>query len=273
MSLSQDDYDALKAFLASAIGLVLGDNRQYLVATRLQSLLTEFGFASVTELVEGLRTNRPSSLRERVIDAMTTKETSWFRDRYPFTALAGEMLPTLTGKPRVRIWSAACATGQEAYSIAMLLHDRPSSELGFMAKRVEILASDIAASVIDYARRGCYSKSSLDRGLPLRYIDRYFLSTGDCWQVKPILRNAVQFRVHNLLQSFALLGRFEIIFCRNALIYFALPTRCDIVRRFCQILNPGGYLVLGGSESLSGCDTELIMQRTAGGVYYRKPLR
>jgi len=269
-SINPTDYRALQDFLKKAIGLALGDNRQYLVETRLRPLLSEYRLDGFGELLEGLRNGQPQALREHVIEAMTTQETSWLRDRYPFVTLEQTILPSLDHRKRLRIWSAACSTGQEAYSIAMIIHGLKQARPCRLQSNVDILATDVSQNAIKEAIHGCYPKTALTRGLSTEQIQRYFRAAGDCWQVSPQLRGYIRFQVHNLLNSYALLGRFDVIFCRNTLIYFEQSMRCDILRRIAQTLTPGGFLILGGSESVGECAPELAMAKTAGGVYYHK---
>ncbi len=270
-NISPAEYDGLQRFLADSIGLILGEGREYLVTARLRPIMSEYGFSTIWALLKGLESGQPPALRALVIDAMTTQETSWLRDRYPFQALARIMLPSLIGQPRVRIWSAACATGQETYSIAMTVETFKQDLPAAMA--VEILGTDISPQAIAMATRGCYPASLPLRGLDPVLTKRFFQLRDDCWEVAVNLREMVRFRIHNLLDSYAPLGRFDIIFCRNSLIYFALDTRCDILRKIGQVLKPGGFLMLGGSESIANCPVELTMHKTEGGVYYRKQER
>jgi len=269
--ISADEYEEFRGFLESACGIVLGDNKQYLVSSRLNRLVADYGLKSVGELVARLRREPGSELRNRIIEAMTTNETSWFRDNHPFAALKEVIFPDF-GKQRrnpVRIWSSACSSGQEPYSIAMTLHEFQMAQPGVFNADVQIIATDISPAVLQAAKAGRYDELSMARGLSPERKKRYFQPHGQQWEVSPLIRSRVQFRDLNLLQSYALLGRFDVIFCRNVLIYFSSDSKRDILTRMARTLNPGGYLLLGGSESLTGVSDLFEMQRHLGGVIYR----
>ncbi len=269
--ISAQDYKDFRAFLENACGIVLGENKQYLVSSRLNRVVADFKLESVGELVAQLRRDSRSELRNRVVEAMTTNETSWFRDNHPFAALKDVILPEL-GKSRrnpVRIWSAACSSGQEPYSIAMTLHEFQMGQPGALNADVQIVATDISPAVLQAAKAGRYDELSMARGLSPERRKRYFQQHGQQWEVSPVIRSRVQFRDLNLLQSYALLGRFDVIFCRNVLIYFSSESKRDILTRMARALNPGGYLLLGGSESLAGVSDLFEMHRHLGGVIYR----
>ncbi len=271
--ISPQEYDTFRRFLEEASGIVLGDNKHYLVTSRLNRLTEEFGFASLGELLEALRQGRDRRLQERVVDAMTTNETSWFRDGYPYEMLKNSILPELAQRKvnPLRIWSAASSTGQEAYSISMVVHEFQKANPGALPGRVEIVGTDISASVVRQAREGKYDDLSMARGLSPERKAAFFTDSGDGgWVVRPEIRARTRFTELNLLKSYALLGRFEIIFCRNVLIYFSGELKRDILDRMAQVLNPGGYLFLGGSETPSGYSRAYEMVRFPEGVVYRK---
>ncbi len=271
--LSSQDYDAFRHFLEEASGIVLGDNKHYLVTSRLNRLTEEFRFESLGALLEALRQGRDRKLQERVVDAMTTNETSWFRDTYPYEMLKNSILPELARRKvnPLRIWSAASSTGQEAYSISMVIHEFQQANPGALPGRVEIVGTDISASVVAQARQGRYDDLSMARGLTPERKSRFFTDNGDgSWSVKPEIKARTRFTELNLLKSYALLGRFDIIFCRNVLIYFSSELKTDILDRMAQVLNPGGYLFLGGSETPSGYSRAYEMVRFPEGVVYRK---
>lgn len=267
-----EEYEEFRAFLEKACGIVLGDNKQYLVSSRLNRVLAEYELDSVGELTAMLRRS-PSAggLRDRIIEAMTTNETSWFRDRSPFGALSQQILPELArhGSGPLRIWSAACSSGQEPYSISMAVTEFQLANPGVLNREVQIMATDISPAMLRVARSARYDNLAMGRGISPEHKKRYFRQHGDSWEVIPEVRSRVQFRDLNLLQSFALLGRFDVIFCRNVLIYFSTASKRDILRRMTQALNPGGYLLLGGSESLTGVSEAYEMVRAGGGVVYR----
>jgi chemotaxis protein methyltransferase CheR len=269
--MTREDYEEFRAFLADACGITLGDNKQYLVSSRLSPLMLEFNIVSIRELVERVRRDRHSTLTERIIDAMTTNETQWFRDQFPFeilkqTILAG--IPRNLAQP-VRIWSAACSSGQEPYSIAISVHEYLLKNPGTLPAGVQILATDISPTVLKQAALGVYDGVAIARGLSGERRQRYFLPEGSQWVVKPDVRRLVSFRELNLCQGYEVLGKFDVIFCRNVLIYFAPQLKRDIIMRMSQALNPGGYLFLGAAESISNYSDAFEMLRLDGGIAYR----
>ena len=269
--ISSEEYRDFRTFLEGACGIVLGENKQYLVSSRLTRVMHEFGLKTFGELMSAVKREAHSPLRNRIVEAMTTNETSWFRDNHPFVTLKEHVFPEL-GKTRrgpVRVWSAACSSGQEAYSISMVVHEFQMSNPGVMNNEVSIIATDISPGVVNQAKSGRYDTLSMARGLSPERKQRYFLVDGVMAEVIPAIRARVQFRELNLLQSYALLGRFDIIFLRNVLIYFSGVSKRDILERMARSLNPGGYLFLGGSESLTGLSDAFEMVRHGGGVVYR----
>jgi len=269
-TLGADDYRAFCRELEDAAGIVLGDNKEYLVVSRTRRLLAELGLGSVGELLTQLRSGAVPGLRDRVIDVMTTNETSWFRDGYPFTALRQRILPELAAarRDRVRCWSAACSYGQEAYSIAMVFEEFRRAAPGVFGGGLSVLATDISATALHGASAGRYDHLAMARGLPADFRQRYFRPQGALWEVVPQLREKVSFQLLNLLDDFRGVGRFEVIFCRNVLIYIGPKARAEILSRLAARLEPGGYLVLGGSEPLTDPGFEMI--RHEGGLLYRR---
>ena len=270
--LSKNQYDDFRIFLEQSCGIVLGDNKHYLVTSRLNRLTQEFSFSSLGTLLDALKKNNDSKLKERVIDAMTTNETSWFRDGYPYELMRESLLGEITKtKPtRLRIWSAACSTGQEPYSISMTFHEFQQKNPGMLNVPLEIVGTDISSTVLNIAKSARYDELSLSRGLSEQRRNQFFTKAdGNRWQLIDKLRMPVRFTEINLLQSYSLLGRFDVIFCRNVLIYFSSELKSDILTRMAQILNPGGYLILGGSESPTGYCRAYEMVRYPQGVVYR----
>ena len=269
-SLPAKDYDTFRKYLEDACGIVLGENKHYLVTSRLKRVTEEFSFPSLTEMMQSLTSGNDRKLREKVIDAMTTNETMWFRDTYPFEILKNDLYPEL-GKSRqpVRIWSAASSTGQEAYSISMTTSEFQQSRPGVLSADVEIVGTDISQTVVNQAKKAEYDELSVIRGLSPERRDRFFTRQGDHWQVKPDITRRTRFTELNLLNNYSLLGKFDIIFCRNVLIYFSSELKTDILERMAQILKPNGYLILGGSESPTGYTKAFEMVRFSSGVVYR----
>lgn len=263
-----EHYQAFRAFLEQSCGIVLGDNKQYLVSSRLGHLMQREGIKDLGELVYRVQQHGGQRLRGMVIEAMTTNETQWFRDTYPFTILQDTLLPEFVkrGQQQLRIWSAACSSGQEAYSLSIALEEYRARGARIEA---EIVGTDISPAMIAQAKEARYTASTINRGLSAERRDRYFQRNGEDWQVRPEIRRRAQFMVHNLLDSYASLGRFDIIFCRNVLIYFSADSRENILNRMIQQMRPGGYLIVGASESLARHANDLQMIRSHGGVIYR----
>ncbi|MGQ9831600.1 MAG: CheR family methyltransferase [Thermochromatium sp.] len=266
------DYAEFARFLSESCGLVLGENRQYLVASRLSRLLDEFGYDKVEDLLQALRQSSNPALKSRVIDAMTTNETSWFRDGYPFEILRHVLLPELEARKKpIRIWSAACSSGQEPYSIAIVVAEWEAS---FPPKvsPVSILATDVSESVLAEARAGLYDGLSIVRGLTPEQRQRYFDKVENGHRIKPDIQRRVRFQKLNLLDSYAALGKFDIIFCRNVLIYFSPETKRRVFDALARQMDPGGYLFLGASESASSyTDAFEIVRTPQGSLLRRRP--
>ena len=265
-----EEYESFRDFLEQACGIMLGDNKHYLVVSRLGPVMAQYSLSSLGELMGRLKNGRTPGLRERIIEAMTTNETFWFRDGYPFETLKQRILPELVqkGVRPLRIWSAACSSGQEPYSISMAVHEYTLSRPG-VAIDVQILATDISSAVLNEGKAGLYDAQALTRGLSEERRQRFFQSRGERWEVVSEIRARVTWREQNLLQSFALLGRFDAIFCRNALIYFSTACKRDIITRLAKAMSPGGYLILGAAESLVNHSDAFEMLRCHPGVMYR----
>ncbi len=271
--LSKEQYDNFRGFLEDSCGIVLGDNKHYLVTSRLNKLTHEFSFDSLSTMLDELKRKNDAKLKERVIDAMTTNETSWFRDNYPYELLKENLIHEVikNNKPnRFRIWSAACSTGQEPYSISMSISEFQMKNPGMLSMPIEIVGTDISNTVLDIARRAEYDQLSASRGLPEEKKKLFFTSIdGNRWKLNDKIKSIVKFNEINLLQNYTLIGKFDLIFCRNVLIYFSADLKSDILNRMAQILNPGGFLILGGSESPTGYSRAFEMTRFPQGVVYR----
>ena len=272
-TLSPEEYRIFQEFLQKTCGIVLGENKHYLVTSRLIGLLEEFGVSSVSELLAQLRNGRAAALQDRVIEAMTTNETFWFRDGFPFEIYRNQLLPELAAKnaSSVKIWCAACSTGQEPYSLSIATQEYLQVQPGRLKAPVQIVGTDISPAVLREAAAARYDALSIARGLSPERRQRYFTVTPEGrFEVRPEIRQRVSFRVLNLLQSYSAMGKFDIIFCRNVLIYFSVDLKRDIVERLGQCLNPGGILFLGASESMAGLSSAFEMVRCNPGVMYRK---
>ncbi|MDY6798311.1 MAG: protein-glutamate O-methyltransferase CheR [Pseudomonadota bacterium] len=269
--ITPQEYEAFKSFLQDACGILLGDNKQYLVKSRLWRILEENQLNSLGELLERMRRPGRSTLKEVVTDAMTTNETLWFRDNHPFRILSEKLLPEFVRqkKTSLRIWSAACSSGQEPYSTAMVIEEFRRQCPGQIGD-VRITATDISKSVLEVARRGEYEMIAIGRGLSPERQQQFFTpATNGGWQIKPQIRNMVEFKELNLLERY-MLGKFDLVMCRNVLIYFSADLKRDILKRIHATLNPGGYLILGASESLNGLSDLYEMVQCHPGIIYRK---
>ena len=266
--IAPEHYQAFRAFLEQSCGIVLGDNKQYLVSSRLGHVMEREGIKDLGELVYRVQQPRGQQLRGAVIEAMTTNETQWFRDSYPFTILQESLLPEFVkrGTQQLRIWSAACSSGQEAYSLSIALEEYRAKGARIDA---EIVGTDISPAMVAQAKEASYAASTINRGLSPERRDRYFQRSGENWVIRPEVKRRTQFLVHNLLDSYVSLGKFDIVFCRNVLIYFSAESRESILKRMIQQMRPGGYLIVGASESLARHAGELEMVRSHGGVIYR----
>lgn len=281
--LSPSTFDRLAQLIHGLCGLVLSTDKSYLVHHRLEPIVDQFGLRSYEELCDRLRAPGFSPLHEQVIEAITTHETSFFRDGHPFEALRQILLPGLIEtarrrkrelalRPHGRIWCAGAATGEEAYSVAMLLDDlthaqaRRDLDLG----DVSVLATDISPGVLEVARAGVYSERDVTRGVPPAYQRRYFQQQGAGWQIVEPLRRVIDFRRANLLDGTSSAGPFDLILCRNVLIYFNEETRRRICRRFHAALCPGGALLLGAAENLYGIADGFISEQVGPAFFYRK---
>jgi chemotaxis protein methyltransferase CheR len=268
--MTEADFAFLRDLLRQRSGLSLGPEKRYLVESRLMPLARAAGLSSLTDVVTALRRGQDTGFVRSVVDAMATHETLFFRDRVPFDILHDSFLPAFaasrpTGRP-LRIWSAAASTGQEAYSVAMLVRDLKGT-LG--ARPVEIVATDMSESAIARARAGLYSQFEVQRGLPIRRLLQHFTQSEAGWQISADLRAMVTFRVFNLLDDIRPLGHFDIVLCRNLLIYLDRPTKQKLLAKLAGALAPDGVLCLGGPESALGLCSALIPHPAVQGFFLR----
>ena len=270
--LDDKEYVLFRNFLEQQCGIVLGDNKQYLVKSRLAPLMQRFGLSSLSELLNKTLSPFERQLRSAVIDAMTTNETLWFRDTYPYELLKKQIFPELEKTSRtVKIWSAASSSGQEPYSIAMTALEYQQTRPGSFSLGVNVLGTDISNTMLEHCQRAEYDGLALSRGLSPERRSKFFDDSGNgMMRLKDAVRKNVSFRHLNLLDSYTLLGKFDIIFCRNVLIYFSPEVKIKIIKQFSQALNPRGYLFLGASESLSSLNNDFDMVRCNPGIVYRK---
>ena len=268
-TLTAADYLALHDFLECQAGIRLGAGKEYLVVSRLGRLLSEFGLCGFDGLVARLAEYGDGRLQTAVVDAMTTNETFWFRDSTHFRVLVDGLLAE-TRSPRLRIWSAAASTGQEAYTAAICLQDAMQAGVVSRSLHYEILGTDISPTAVQEAQGASYCGVAAARGLSDAQRRRYFREQGGCIELLPPYRKGISFRTFNLLKPFDPLGRFDVVFCRNVLIYFSQERKRDIVVRIARALNPGGHLFLGSTESISGHEDLFEMRSIAGGLVYRR---
>ena len=261
------DYDYLRKLLKDRSGLVLSVDKQYLVESRLTPLARKAGIASLGELVAKLRSNN-ERLAVDVVEAMTTNESFFYRDKIPFDHFRDTIMPGLLAararERRLRIWCAAASTGQEPYSLAMCLKEMKDKLVGW---RVEILGTDLSTEVLEKAKAGVYSQFEVQRGLPIQMLVKHFSQVGDTWQISPEIRAMVQYRPLNLLSDFAHLGSFDVVFCRNVLIYFDQETKIGVLNRIARLLDPDGFLVLGAAETVVGLTESLKPLADRRGLY------
>lgn len=244
------DYEYLRKLLKDRSGLLLSSDKQYLIESRLLPLARKAGLSGIGDLVQKIK-NGSEAMIVDVVEAMTTNETFFFRDKIPFEHVRDTVLPELlkarAARRSLRIWCAAASSGQEPYSLAMLLKD--SVQAGW---RVEIVATDLSQEILEKAKSGIYSQFEVQRGLPIQLLVQHFKQVGEVWQLNPDIRAMVQYRQLNLLQDFSHLGKFDIIFCRNVLIYFDQSTKIDVFNRLLKTNETDGYLFLGAAETVVG---------------------
>lgn len=271
ISLTQEEFELLRKLIEENSGISLGDAKGYLVESRLQPLLKESGCTTFKEFyLKSL--DRRNGLIDKIIDAMTTHETLWFRDVTPFITLREKVLPELlktAQRRKVRIWSAGCSTGQEPYSIAITVHEYAITHPGLTPSRFEILATDISYSALFTAIAGRYHGLGISRGMNQDTLGKYFIKNNYFYDIKNEIKSMVTFKQMNLQAPFTLLGHFDIIFCRNVIIYFSERFKKELFVRFYQSLQPRGFLFLGYSENLGGLsgDFEPIQYKKA--LFYR----
>jgi len=273
--ISTVEFKLLRDYIQEHCGICLGEEKAYLIETRLAGLMVQNGCTDFGAFYRMARNDPSPQLREKIIDAMTTNETLWFRDTHPFAILREKLLPALAeeilagNRYRIRLWSAACSTGQEPYSIAMTIHEFCRTHPGIQPSHFEIIASDISPSALFLAKAGTYDENSLRRGLPDEMRQRYFNPIGPNWRVKDEVKNLVSFRKFNLQDPMDPLGHFDIIFCRYVTIYFAEDFKRRIFNGLGRLVAPSGHLMVSAVESLRGIADQFLPMTHAGGLYYQ----
>lgn len=248
-----EDFEMLAQLLKQRSGLVLTKDKAYLLETRLMPVARRHGFGNLDELAQAVRAKKEEKLVSDITEAMTTNESLFFRDQKPFDILRDKVLPQMmenrSSARKIRIWSAACSSGQEPYSIAMLLKEQQAKLNGW---RIEILGTDISLEMLSKAKAGLYTQFEVQRGMPIQMLIKYFKQNGDKWLLDSGLRSMVQYREFNLLEHPRGLGQFDIVFCRNVLIYFDQQTKSKVLENIATIMPKDGVLYLGGAETVLG---------------------
>jgi chemotaxis protein methyltransferase CheR len=271
-SIRAAEYNQFRQKLEQYCGIMLGDNKEYLITSRLRRLLENEKLANLSELMSAM--DRNLTLKGMVVDAMTTNETLWFRDDHPFKIFSEKLLPELAKVRRpLRIWSAACSTGQEPYSLSIAIEEFKRTNPGMLGD-VKIIATDISPTALAIAKEGVYSQLALRRGMGDVYLKKYFQQQAENkWKINSEIKNRIEFRSLNLQTNFSLLGKFDIVFCRNVLIYFSADFKMDILKRIHGTLQNDGHLFIGASEGVSNLTDFYKMQQFNPGISYQaKPI-
>ena len=267
--MTPEDIEHLAVMLKARSGLILGSDKTYLIESRLAPVARREGFSTVSALLNALRSKRDEKLIATVTDAMTTNETFFFRDKVPFDQFKSDILPALA-KSRIngdiKIWCAACSTGQEPYSLAMLM-----DEMHMLYPRVnlDILATDISDRCLEKAQAGLYTQFEVQRGLPIQMMVRNFEKVDEMWRISPKLRASIRFKKLNLLEDLRSVGRMDVVYCRNVLIYFDLETKKRVLEQIATILPDDGYLFLGAAETVLGITNAFKPMAGMRGLYIK----
>lgn len=266
--MKQEDFDFLSSIIKKRSGLVLTKEKAYLLESRLMPIARKMNLKDLEELTKVVREKSDEKTLEAITEAMTTNETFFFRDQKPFDQFRQVIIPHIlkvrAAKRSLRIWSAACSSGQEAYSLAMILSDEAAKFAGW---KIEIIGTDLSQEIVDKAKQGVYSQFEVQRGLPVTMLVKYFRQDGEKWLISDKIKSMAQFKTLNLLTDWGPIGTFDVIFCRNVLIYFDQPTKAKILERMAQIMPPDGSLFLGGAESVLGITDKLKGVDAHRGIY------
>lgn len=271
LKITTDEIKVISDYVYKISGIALDASKAYLIETRLSSLAEANDCRSYSELYYKSKTDPTRKLERKIIDAITTGETLFFRDQSPFEMLRCKILPDLIDKRKaqasknIRIWSAACSTGQEIYSIAITLRE---TLFDIARYSIKLIGTDISDEAVSRASYGSYNKFEIERGLPPDKLTKYFLSSGNVYRIKDEIRGMATFQKQNLLEPFNGFGKFDIIFCRNVAIYFTPQDRINLFNRLADVLEPDGYLIIGSTEFLSGVSERFVANRHLRSVYY-----
>lgn len=264
-----EDYELFSVLVKQRSGLVLTKDKAYLLESRLTPIARKFGVKTLDELATKVRNSRDEALLRDITEAMTTNESFFFRDQKPFdqfrTLLLPYFLKSRANKKHLRIWSAASSSGQEAYSLAMILSEEAAKLQGW---KIEILGTDLSLEMVDRAKAGLYTQFEAQRGLPITMLVKYFSqAAADKWQIKDNIRNMVQYKQMNLLADFGPIGVFDIVYCRNVLIYFDQPTKGKVLESMANVMAPDSALFLGGAETVFGISNRFKPMENERGIY------
>ena len=272
--LDNNEFRLLRDYVEKNCGIHVDEQKAYLVETRLLPLMVENGCRTFTEFYYKAIADKSLKLRDKIIDAMTTNETLWFRDQYPYTILTQEILPAFATeiangtRKTIRIWSAACSTGQEPYSVAITIREYARLK-GLDTSCFEIIATDISPTVLFLAQNGRYDSLIMSRGMPDDLRKSYFQTNGKVWTIDDSIKKAVSFRKLNLQEDFSFMGKLDIIFCRNVLIYFSEPFKRNILNRMSKLLQANGTLFVGASESIISYSNDYVMKQSGKSIFYK----
>lgn len=263
-----EDFDLFANLVRSESGLVLSRDKAYLLETRLMPVARKHGLKGLEDLAATVRSRRDRKVIDDITEAMTTNESLFFRDSKPFDQFRDLVLPALLEKrvmqKRIRIWSAASSSGQEPYSLAMILKEQAAKWAGW---RIEILGTDISREMLEKAQSGLYTQFEVQRGLPITLLVKYFKQIGDKWQLDPAIRAMVQYKFFNLLEEPTALGKFDVVYCRNVLIYFDQDTKRQVLERIAKLMPDDGILYLGGAETVLGVTDKFAPVTGVRGMY------
>ncbi len=263
-----NDFDLICRILKERSGLTLAKDKAYLLESRLLPVARKWKFTNFEELARVIRTKPDEALLRDITEAMTTNESFFFRDIKPFDQFRDIVLPHMlkarAQQKSIRIWSAACSSGQEPYTLAMVLSEQAAKLAGW---KIEIVATDLSTEILSKAREGFYSQFEVQRGLPIQLLVKYFQQVGDRWQINKPIRDMVQYRPFNLLQPMAPLGRFDVVYCRNVLIYFDQPTKAKVLNNIASQMTDDGFLYLGGAETVLGVTERFRLIEGQRGMY------
>ncbi len=276
IKIKPDEIKIVIKYIKDISGIALDQSKVYLLETRLGNLLKENGCSSYGELCRKAKSDLSKSIEKKIIDAISTNETLFFRDNGPFEVLQHKILPDLIDRrtakssgllpTSIRIWSAACSTGQEVYSISMVLKELLPDLKKY---NIKLLGTDISDAAVAQASYGTYNRFEIERGLSKDKLEKYFTLNGSDWKIKDEIRSMAVFRKINLMHPFKILGKFDIVFCRNVAIYFSLEDRKKLFEKIAEILEPDGYLIIGSTESLTGICPQFIPQRHIRSIFYQ----